>query len=110
MDGDQVLEMDKRGYFRIFYDYLLLKHIWFYTFIYTSISHPFYIRISLFFFGLSNSFCLNAILFSDDLINSRNVENDKVLINVIFYIYYIYYIYIFYLNVYIIESDIILYL
>jgi len=82
MDAEKVLELENRSFLRIFYDYLLIKHIWFHTFIFSSISHPFHIRISLFFFGLSNSFCVNAIFFSDDYINLRNTEKSTVLINV----------------------------
>jgi hypothetical protein len=85
MDADKVIELDKRSIFRIFYNYLLLKYIWFYTFIYGSISHPFYLRISLFFFFISNTFCINAILFTDDIIDIRNVEKNKILVNVTLY-------------------------
>ena len=82
MNANQVLELDKRSFFKIYYHYLLCRHFFFQTFINSNLSNPFYIRISLFFMSLCINFCINAILFSDDLIDKRNLEEDQLLINV----------------------------
>ncbi len=68
MKFENILLEDKRTFFRILAHYILFRFDPIYTFFYPSIFMPFHIKISLFFFELSLSFCFNAILLSDEYI------------------------------------------
>jgi hypothetical protein len=82
MKFENILLEDKRTFFRILAHYILFRFDPIYTFFYPSIFMPFHIKISLFFFELSLSFCFNAILLSDEYITQRNLETSKMLVTV----------------------------
>lgn len=82
MTSEYVIKYDKRGYLKIIWHYLLIRHDLISTFVYSSIFVPFHFRISKFFLFINLNWCVNAIFFSDDLIQQRNMETNKVLIAV----------------------------
>ena len=84
MNNDQIILHDKRGPLKIFIDLLYLRHEISSSFIYPNIFEPFHIRISYLFLTIFINFCINAITFSDELIENRNLETSKVLITVCF--------------------------
>jgi hypothetical protein len=82
MNNDEIIKYDKRSFFKIFLAMLFIRHDLSYSFAYPTISVPFHLRISYLTLNISISFCLNAILFSDKLIEDRNLESNKVLATV----------------------------
>jgi len=87
MNSEQVIKYDKRSYCKIVWQYIYVRHDIIATFIYSSIFIPFHIRISKFFLLINLNWCINAILFSDDLIEKRNFEENKLLITVNFFLF-----------------------
>jgi len=87
MNNDQIIQYDKRHPMRIYKDLLFIRHDLSYSFAYPSIFTPFHVRISYLCLNISLTFFINAILFSDELIENRNLESNKVLITVIKFIY-----------------------
>lgn len=83
MSNDQIIEQDNRSPWRIYKDIFYIRHDLSYSFVYPNIFDPFHIRISYLFLTISITFCINAILFSDEQIENRNLESNKVLITVI---------------------------
>jgi len=90
MTSDQVIKYEKRGFLKILWHYIYLKHELVSTFIFPSILIPFHIRITSFFLIINLKWCLNAMLFTDDLIQLRNLEKDILLIRVIYFLFYLY--------------------
>lgn len=82
MKNEQIINLDKRSAWKIFKDTIFIHHDITYSFFYSGIFEPFHIRINFFFMVIYINFCLNAIFFSDELIESRNIESNKVLIAV----------------------------
>jgi hypothetical protein len=82
MNNDQIIKFDKRGFLKIYLSMLFIRHDLSYSFAYPTISVPFHLRISYLFLSISINFCINAILFSDTLIENRNLESNKVLATV----------------------------
>ncbi len=87
MKFNSISSQDKRSFLRILSNYILLRFDIIYTFFYPTILIPFHIKISLFFFDLNLSFCLNAILFSDEYITQRNLETRTTLLTVKLFIF-----------------------
>jgi len=82
MKFDDFLSNDKRSFLKILSGYLFLRFDLIFTFFYPSIFIPFHIKISLFFFDLNLSFCLNALLFTDGYIMQKNLETRTTLLTV----------------------------
>jgi len=82
MESEHVIKFDKRPLLKILYHYILLRHTFVLTFLFSSIFIPFHVRISKFFLLLNLNWCINAILYTDDLIEQRNIESNKIFINV----------------------------
>ena len=80
--ADQIVQYDKRKFIQIFWHFFLLRHSFVNAFIYCSILDPFHIRISKFFMNINLNFILNALLYSDNMIESRNLQSDTIYINV----------------------------
>lgn len=82
MDNDQIIDFDKRSFLKMLWHSIYINHEITYSFFYTGIFEPFHFRICFFFMTIYINFCFNAIFFSDELIESRNIESNKVLIAV----------------------------
>ena len=72
MSVENLVIFDKRGFWRFYWDSLLIRHDFLKAFVYKSVLTPFYIRIILFFLSMSVAFALNAIFYSDSFISEKN--------------------------------------
>ncbi len=64
--------LDKRGFFKFYWDTILTRHDFLRAFIHKTVLKAFYIRIILFFLEISVAFALNAIFYSDSYISEKN--------------------------------------
>jgi hypothetical protein len=74
---DEIIKYDNRGFFTFMKDHILDGHILLSIFK-KSLVEPIYIRVILLVYIISMSFAFNAICFSDDYINSRASEPERV--------------------------------
>lgn len=74
LTASEILIYDHRTFLRYAWDLILNKHIIFYTFFLNSIIKPRSIRIVLFFLTLSLLFAMNAIFYTDQYIEQRNID------------------------------------
>jgi hypothetical protein len=72
MSVDELIALDKRSFFRFYWNCIYLKHDILRTFVYKTGLNPFFIRIIIFFTGISITFALNAIFYSDEYISQKN--------------------------------------
>jgi len=73
---------DKRPFKQMFLDNLTDEHVVFELIWRVSILNPLWIRILFFFFNLSINFAMNALFFSDDLIDERTESPESVSISI----------------------------
>ena len=71
MTYDEIVIMDTRDFFRFYFDRLMERHIFFTAFVLKTFIVPQALRITSFFLGVSFSFALNAIFYSDSYIQQR---------------------------------------
>jgi hypothetical protein len=72
MSIDELIAFDKRTFFSFYWNCIYVKHDILRAFIYKTGLNPFFIRIIIFFTGISLTFALNAIFYSDEYISQKN--------------------------------------
>jgi hypothetical protein len=73
-----VIEYDKRKFTKYLADELVMNHSIISLFFKKSLFDPFYIRLMKLIFQISLQFCTNALLFTDDYIDARALNTQKV--------------------------------
>jgi hypothetical protein len=73
-----VIEYDKRKFTKYLEDELVMNHRIISLFFKKSLFDPFYIRLIKLIFQVSLQFCTNALLFTDDYIDARAINTQKV--------------------------------
>jgi len=71
LDSYEAMEFDKRPFYVLFFKMLKEDHTFFNLMFVDSILDPLWLRLFLFYLGLSIMFTLNAFFFSDDYIDAR---------------------------------------
>ena len=71
---NEIIEEDNRSFIVFFWNMLLTRHTFFYTFFKFSLFDPILIRMISYLSFISITFSLNAVLFNDDYIEQRNLN------------------------------------
>jgi hypothetical protein len=77
VDSDDIINFDKRSFWRYYWDFVLNHNIFFYAFFLHSFVKPLFVRIVMFFTYVSVLFLMNAMTFTDEHINKIFENNDK---------------------------------
>ena len=72
MSIDELIALDKRSFSTFYWNYIYVRHDILRAFFYKTGLNPFFVRICIFFTGVSIAFALNAIFYSDQYISDKN--------------------------------------
>jgi hypothetical protein len=77
LDPDIAIQLDKRPFFRLFFDFLVSENSLFELIFKRSIIEPLWIRIVMFIYNLSIMFAMSALLYSDDMVDSKSDKDPE---------------------------------